>query len=179
MDPFYFIAIVVTTYLFFGFPTLVIWMLYRFLKKKTTQQNALIITGFSSLLFVCFVFLEFYPSNSFYFNDYEKNTELELPISAKLIDKKGTNSIYNFGDYNISYTIKLTSSDFDLIQNALLEKGFKEHKMHLETTENDFLLLPFQDSRIDKILVKDYGFKNYEVLFMDDKKTVICNSNKW
>ncbi|CAM3301862.1 hypothetical protein [Aequorivita lipolytica] len=167
------------TLIFIGIPLVLIWMIHKFLKKKTTKRTSIIITSFLFLIFSYFLFRDFYPTNNFYLNDYKEKTNLQLPNSAKLIEKKGSNSIFNFGDYNISYTIELAENDFDLTHKELQDKGFKENKMYLETPENEFLLSQFQDTRIEKILVKDYGFKNYEILFMDNNKTIICNSNKW
>lgn len=167
------------TIIFIVIPIVLIWIIYRYLKKNTSQKISLIITSLLLLLFSYFIFINFYPTNYFYLKNYENNTGLELPFSAKLIDENGNNSIYSFGDYNISYKIEVSSKDFSLIQKELERKGFEESEIYLKTIENDLLISKSQNIGIAKILVKDYGFKNYEILFMDDNKTMICNSNKW
>lgn len=179
MDPFYMSTIAIMTIIFIGIPIVLIWLIHRFLKKKTSKRISLITTSILIIGFLYIVIRNFYPSTNYYLNDYEKNTALELPKSAILVDKKGSNSIYSFGGYNISYSIELSSMDFDLIQKQLHKKGFQESKMYLETSENDMLISKLYDAKISKIMVKDDGFKNYEILFMEDNKTIICNSNKW
>jgi len=179
MDPFFILAIAIMTIIFIGIPIGLIWLINRFLKKKTSKRISLITTSILIIGFSYIVIRNFYPANNYYLHDYKENTEFELPNSAILVDKKGSDSIYSFGDYNIAYTIELSSKDFDLIQKHLQKKGFQESEMYLETSENDLLISKLQDARISKIMAKDYGFKNYEILFMDDNKTMICNSNQW
>ncbi|RDV10084.1 hypothetical protein DXT99_26805, partial [Pontibacter diazotrophicus] len=176
---FYLVAILIVTFIFVGIPLILIWVAYKFLRKKASEKTSVIITSFLILVLFYFLFIDFYPTDKFYFNDYKENTSLRLPDSAELINKRGTNSIYDFGDYSISYAVRLTPKDYKTTYTKLLKKEFKESEVHLETSENDFLLTQFSQAGIANILVKDYGFKSFEILFMDDGRTIIVNSNKW
>ncbi|SIT94820.1 hypothetical protein SAMN05444128_3794 [Pontibacter indicus] len=155
---------------------ILVWAAYRIIRKTTSNRTSIIITSFLVLILSYFLFANFHPTTQFYLDDYRENTSIKLPDSAELINKRSSSS---FGDYNISYAVRLTPSDYTLTYNKLLEKGFQENTTYLETSENDFLLSQISNVGIANILVKDYRYKNYEILFMEDGRTIVCNSNKW
>ncbi len=93
MDPFYLVVILVMTFIFIEIPLIVIWVVYKSLRKKTTEKTSIIITSFLILILSYFVYTDLYPTDQFYLNDYKKNTSVQLPDSAELINKQGANSI--------------------------------------------------------------------------------------
>ena len=130
-------------------------------------------------IFSYYLFTDFFPRDSFYTDNLKENTELTLPKSARLIANLGSNSIYNFGGYNISYMYQFDETDYDKLYLELLNKGFKQSDKYLETTENEKMLSLKSSLKKGKALIKEYGFKSFEVLFLNDNKTIVFNSNKW
>jgi ABC-type transport system involved in multi-copper enzyme maturation permease subunit len=179
MDPFYLIAIVIVSLIYFGLPGTLIFITFRILKKRTSIRIALTTTGILLFGFIFLVIRDFNPTTEYYKSDFEHNTELPIPNSAELTQKRGNNTLYNFGDYNISYVFRMNSSDYSETLNKLMARGFEQKKVFLETSENDELFRQLPNITVTQIITKDYGFRNYEVLFMNDKQTIICNSNKW
>jgi hypothetical protein len=149
------------------------------LKKNTNKKIAVTVTLILVTAFVYYLISDLYPRDSFYIDNLKENTELTLPKSARLIANSRTNSIYNFGDYNISYMYQFAEADYDKLYLQLLDKGFKQDDIYLETTQNEKVLSITPHLKKEKILTKDYGFKNFEVLFLNDNKTIVFNSNKW
>ena len=103
MDPYYILAVIISTLIFIATPLSFIGLLYFILKKKTNQKFALTICCILLITFGYMLVAIFFPSESFYTDNFEKNTELALPTSGRLVEFSGNNSIYNFGDDNIFY----------------------------------------------------------------------------
>lgn len=176
---FYISAVIISTFIFIILPLLFIGLVFFVFKKKTNSQLAIIVSFTLLVIFFFFIVTNFYPRESFFRDNFEENTELELPNSATLVNSIGKNTIYNFGDYNISYVYQLSRTDCKYLYSKLLEKGFYNSEVYLETVENATLINAIPKHKCKNILTKDFGFKNYDVLFLDDNKTIIFNSNKW
>jgi hypothetical protein len=179
MDPFYILAIFITTVIFIILPLTLIGLFYLVLKKKSSRKLSVVICSILLTIFVYSVFTSFYPREKFYLDNFEENTELNLPNSARLVNHEGNNSIYQFGGYNISYIYELPTNDYEKLYSQLVLKGFKQSSNYLETIENDKLLSANPTLKTNKILTKDFGFKNFDIIFLEDKKTIIFNSNQW
>jgi len=179
MDPFFILAIIISTVIFIIIPLLFVVLLFFWLKKKTSKKIAATIC-FSLLTVISyFIISDFYPQESYYANNFKENTEFILPKSKELIKHSGNNTIYSFGDYNISYSYKFMTNDFNDLYSQLIKRGFKKTEIYLQTDENEITLNCDTSIKIKNILTKDFGFKNFDVLFMDDNHTIIFNSNKW
>ena len=79
----------------------------------------------------------FFPSESFYTDNFEKNTELALPTSGRLVEFSGNNSIYNFGDDNIFYIYEFPKKDYEDLYSQLVLKEFQSSEKYIDTMEND------------------------------------------
>ncbi len=135
-----------------------------------------------SVLVTCFVLLiiyDLFPTQRFYEKNFKENTQITMPISKEPILLLGNNSIFNLGDYNITYTYKFSVQDFQSLRSQMTENGFIISDSYLETDENEKALQLSKPLEIEIILTRDFGFKNYDALFMNDKQTIIFNSNKW
>jgi energy-coupling factor transporter transmembrane protein EcfT len=179
MDSFFILAIIVSTVVFIIIPLLLLGIIFWVLKKKTNKKIAVTIYLILLTAFCYFIITDFYPQESFYLDNFKENTEITLPKSKRLIIYSGNNSIYCFGGYNISYSYKFTSNDYDELYLQLIKRGLQKTEKYLETDENKKLLNCDTSIKIKEILTKDFGFKNFDILFMDDNKTIIFNSNKW
>ncbi len=178
MDPFYILAIVISTVVFIILPLLLIGLIFKVLKKT----NKLIAVTISFILLTAlsyFLITDFYPTETFYTENFEDNTQLTLPNSKRPLYFSGNSSIYSFGDYNISYSYKFTIKDYDDLYTQLMNNGLRKTEKYLETDENRIILGLDSSIRVEKILTKDLGFKSFDVLFMDDNQTIVFNSNKW
>ena len=179
MDTVYILALLFLTLIFIILPVGLIGLLYWFLKRATTIKIAVTICSILLFSFIYFVVINFSPRESFYSENFQINTNLKLPNSAKLIEKHGNNSIYNFGDYDISYMYKLSENDYNKIYSELITKGFRLTDNYLETENNDKLINLIPTLKTKRIITKNFGYKSFDILFMDDNKTIIFTSYKW
>ena len=179
MDIFYVLSLTLSTLVFIIIPVLSIGLIYFLLKKKADKRLALNVTLILIIMFFYYLFIDFYPRDSFYIENLKENTELTLPKSARLIAHSGANSIYNFGKYNISYMYEFGEANYNKLYLQLVDIGFKQSDTYLETIENQKILSIISSFKKEKILTKGYGFKNFEVLFLNDNKTILFNFNKW
>ena len=179
MDLFSIFAIFITTIVFVLLPLGIIYLIYRIIKRKYSIKTASIVSIISLIGLGYFIANSFFPSNSFYKNNFENNTNLKFPVNAILKEKQGTNSIYNSGGYNISYLIELPNNNYQILKDQLLNNGYKTETNYLESEENKRLLALNPELKIETIISKNFQFKNFELLFLNNEKSIICNSNKW
>lgn len=140
---------------------------------KSTKTKIIITIIVVSLVSILFYFT---TGERYYGRDFKENTQLELPNSAKLVSHDQSSS---FGDYSICYTYEFSRTEVDNLYTQLINIGFKKSKGYLETDETDNFFSTNSKHEVEKILIKDSGFKSYEAIFLSDRKTVLFNSNKW
>jgi hypothetical protein len=179
MDSYYILALLTSTLIFIITPLLFIGILYLILKTKTTQKLALTICSILLTIFGYLIITNVFPREEFYVDNFKENTQLTMPNSGRLVNYSGNNSIYNFGDYNIFYIYELPTKEYENLYSQLILKEFQRSDKYLETMENDKLINANHSLKIRKILTKEFGFKSFDILFMDDNKTLMFNSNKW
>jgi len=122
-----------------------------------------------------FIYAAFYPNDSFYRKDFEKNTALAFPISAVIIKKEVT-----FPDIHGTYTskaiIRLSVQDYHTVyQKLMTDPVFKADTSSyhfLEDTLEFFKTKGIDENKINTILigVREAQFK---VGFVNDSKTIV------
>lgn len=179
MDPFALLAVIHMSVIFIIIPLLFIGLIFFILKKKTSKKIAITISIILLAGLSYFLITSLYPTEAFYRNNFEENTEMKLPSSKTLIYHSGNNSFYSFGDYDISYSYKFTTKDYDDLYTQLTSKGLQKTEKYHATKANDKILSLDSSIKIKKMLTKDFGFKSFNIVFLDDNKTIIFNSYKW
>jgi hypothetical protein len=178
-------------FIFFSFITgvsgFVIYMIYLPIRNKLLKIGKLslklnkkinIIYGF--LLFIMsiyFTFKSFFPSESFYKDEFKKVTSIELPKSAEFVSKKASYPGFQ-GDYCSSSQIRLSKKDyFKLLRDLNNDNRFIKNRKIICFSE-------FYDVLDDKLKVnfrvtftrKNNGKETYFfIAFYNDNETIFVN----
>lgn len=101
-------------------PTLIAYSFYRWFSKK---KKYLKVIGISLLIIapiwtIYEIYTAVYPTDSFYFEEFEDVTLREIPASAKIIRKTASYPDFH-GDYASVSLIKLSSKDYNFLLNEL------------------------------------------------------------
>jgi hypothetical protein len=179
MDSYYLLAVLKFILLFIILPISVIGLIFYILKKKASIKAAVFASGLGLTFFVYFIVTDIFPRQVFFERNFEENTTMTIPTTAKLVSTAGNQSIWGFGDYNVSYAYELSLADIQKLYGKLIISGFVQSESWLETEKVDQLLQQYSSYEVAKILTKDFGFKQFDILFLNDDKTIIFNSNKW
>jgi hypothetical protein len=99
-------------------PAIILYLLYKWLKKKGYKWIGLLIIAISISTLVYGIYTAVYPTDSFYFDDFKKVTSLEIPKSAEVIDKTASYPDFH-GDYISCSIMKLSKQDYQSLLNAL------------------------------------------------------------
>ncbi|MCK5741201.1 MAG: hypothetical protein KAH48_03210 [Chlorobi bacterium] len=100
--------------LWFSTPTILAYLLYRWLKKKGYKKVGVMIVSVVTVFMVYFVYTGFYPTDSFYEGEFEYYTELEYPESGYILVKEATYPDLH-GDYSSNAIFRVDSSDLNNI----------------------------------------------------------------
>lgn len=179
MDSYYLLAVLKLILVFIVSPLAVIGLIFYILKKRTSVKVAVIVSGLMLMFFAYFIITDIFPRQAFFQRNFEENTTVTIPTSAKLVCTEGNQSIWGFGDYNVSYAYEFPVEDFKKLEELLIKSGFVQGESWLETEKVDQLLEKYSTQEVAKILTKGFGFKQFDILFLNDDKTIIFNSNKW
>lgn len=148
------------------------------LSKNKTVKILAILSTIGLLSFTYFIYDAFFPNESFYVEEWKKNTELPFPQSADFEWKDAT-----FPDQHNNYTstaiIKVTKDDFDNLYR--LARANKSINTDLESNGHSgfftqFLPLIYKD----ETLIENYfhsstslAGNSFKIGFGKDKKTII------
>lgn len=156
-------------------PTLISLLIRKWLTKKGYPKigNSITIAVVAGTLYL--VYTAVFPPTSFYEDEFELNTGLELPNSAKFLAKDASYPDLH-GDYWSAAVVELSIEDFSHLKSQLSE----EPKMQLDTssygigitTDFDILTSDLDMNSIDMTLVKKRG-EWFKVAFLKDGRTII------
>ena len=132
-------------------------LINRWLKKRIDTRLAKSIAMIPTLIMIFVFFRACHLSDDFYQEDFTEITTIEFPESGKVKYKRASFPDHH-GDYTSCALIELSNTDYDLLQDTILELGFVEE-------ENKF------SSDKHKII---YGCPNVYLilLYLPDKKIV-------
>ena len=123
-----------------------------------------------ALLFASYqTFRAFYPSDSFFFNEFKEVTLREPPESSKIIKKNASYPDFH-GDYSSSCQIKLSKKDYQY----LLFQISKDTRFAKE----DYYNLIIINKKLKCSYLRYKAGKSdhrLQIIFMDDLETIIVN----
>ena len=173
---------------FVGLAGWILYLLYKPIRnrliksgKLTPHRSTQISSGYKILLLLIAVFQTYkanYPSDSFYFDEFESVTLRKPPSSAEVIKKASTYPDFH-GDYCSSSMIKISKEDYtrlyielqsdkDLVKNAeLLSSGVLDKV--LERNKREQIVAGFQRKISGKSGIHLY------IGFLNDQQTIIVN----
>jgi hypothetical protein len=156
---------------------------YRFLqsgklsKKRDRQINKLYV---SLLILISAVqtYLAFYPTDKFFFNEFESVTLRKIPSSAVVIKKEASYPDIH-GEYCSSSLLNLSNKDYDNLYNELtMDNRFKKNGEILSAEEFDRILNKEKSKDIEYFVqVRDYKkiWDYCYIGFLGDKHTIVIN----
>jgi hypothetical protein len=182
-----FIAFVFTS-IFVGICGGIIYLIYLPIKRKLLKSGKLtpakskrinIIYIFLLFLFSAYqTFDAFFPSESFYEEEFKTVTLREIPKSAKFVSKKSSYPDFQ-GDYCSSSQIKLSKEDYQkLLTQLKSDNQFTENGQNIGFEEFFYTLgnkteKKFTASFIRQIKGEEDHYLN--IAFYDDNQTIFIN----
>jgi hypothetical protein len=158
-----------------GVPIVISYFIYRWLRKTEFKKYAIIFPIIILGTLTFFIYTAFYPTDSFYREDFESNTNLKLPETAKILAKDASYPD-QFGDYWSSAIIQL---DEDEYLNLQLELS-KSKNFAIDTTNQKIGITKEYNNLTENISENEikivYYNKNeqwFKVAFLKDKKRII------
>ena len=161
--------------LIIGLPIVLSYFAYRWVRKTKFKKYALIIPSFILGTLIFIIYTAFYPNDSFYLEDFELNTNIKLPKTAKILDKDASYPD-QFGDYWSSAIIELNEDEY---LNLQLELSKSENFAIDTTTQKigitkDYSKLTENISENEiKIVYYNKNEQWFKVAFLKDKKRII------
>lgn len=147
-------------------PTLIFYAIIYAIKRRfklkhpfLSDRNLKILALSVPILFYSYHFYyAIYPPNDFYFQEFEKVTELDVPKSAEIVYKDASYPDFT-GDYHSESIMKLSKEDyFSLLEKMKKNLHFKEIKA-VENAHHTFMKEENTDFIFVSFLKKDYSIK--------------------
>lgn len=112
-------------------PILLILIAWKLLKAKKKSLRYFSLIPISIFLYLAVsVYFAIYPKDEFYKREWTRNTKMELPSSARVIQKNASYPDFH-GDYCAVALIDLSPADFQNLKKEVMNS----EKMRIDTTE--------------------------------------------
>jgi len=165
--------------LIIGIPIGLSYFINRILKKKGVRPKWRVLSLIPIFIVGYLIFEGFYPSESFYEDDFKEVTGIEFPKNAEF-EYKTASFPDHFGDYISISLIKVEKEFYDELPSKLLKKGLSENVEQVGSAEMDKV-----KSKLNgRIIEKEYALEKgggilYYVGFLSDKETLIIERLSW
>ncbi len=174
---FLFLSITLLTGIFATIGYLIfIYSARQFSKTKTVSRQFERRTKYSAItLTILFAFYQtytaFFPTDSFYFDEFREVTLREPPPSSEIIYKNATYPDFH-GDYSSIATIKLSKHDYLRLFNEIIkDKRFKKEPHFDYLINNKKVNISFSRP----VMNEEDHFLN--IIFLDDQESIVIKVN--
>jgi len=185
MDVFYLIlGLIIFFVLIIGIPTGLSILILRFIKRRNYDKRLRLIALIPILTIGYFIYTAFFPTDSFYKEDFKEVTGIDFPESGEIVYKSATYPD-QFGDYGSTSIVKVNKEFYENLEGQLKTKGLTDNSAKKE----DDLRGPFDLVEIKKEIGKKGiekafsmtvdGGVFYYVGFLSDKETLIVQRQSW
>ena len=179
IDPFYIFSVIVVIGIFYIVPILIIFYLYKFLKRKSNNKIANIILTFLLIMFFYISYADLYPLEKSYSRNFKEKTELNFPKSTKYLKKISANSIFDFGGRMYCSKIVVNDIDYEKLNCEIENSEFIKVDNYTEDFDSDKIFSKIKKNEIEKIFRKRTSFDEYYIIYLSDKKTLILFYRSW
>lgn len=158
-----------------GVPIVISYFIYRWLRRTEFKKNAFIVPTLILGTLTFYIYTAFYPTDSFYREDFASNTNIKLPNTAKILAKDASYPD-QFGDYWSSAIIQLNEDEYLKLESELSKsKNFEIDTTNQKigiTKEYSKLTENISENEI-KIVYYNKNKEWFKVAFLKDKKRII------
>ena len=155
------------------------YFIYRFIKKGNFDKRLRTLALIPFIIFGYFVYDAFYPSDSFYKQDFSEVTGLKFPENGNIKYKTATFPDH-FGDYTSIMVVDIDTTSFNQLPGHLISRGFSEDSLQMDSDE--FKDIEERLGRLDverRFSFEEGGGVYYYVGFMADKHSLIIQRTSW
>ncbi len=175
MDLAFLIVILLIIVITFGFSFLVYVVIKKAALNKWLRWFALL----PVLILFYFVYIAFYPPDSFYEEDFLELTGVEFPESGEILYGEASYPDIH-GDYQSAFIAKVDSDFFRDLPAYLLEHGLKKQANDFDSFELEDILGTKENTIIDaEYWVENENATFYYVGFLSDERTLLIRRVSW
>lgn len=159
--------------------TMPIWLgyiIYKIVKNRIFKFIVAFIFGIVACWNIYAIYIEFYPTNDFYLEEFKKATLIEAPTSAKVLNKATSYPDFH-GDYCSASEIVLAEKDYQKLYEKLnANKKFIKNGTHFSSNEFD-RIIEGKNGLIVASFFREAPNQNQvaSIVFLKEKKTIVTN----
>ena len=161
-------------------PTVAAYYIHRWLKRKGIKYVGIALLIAAPIWTAYEVYTAIYPTNDFYYAEFEKVTLREIPKSARIINKDASYPDFH-GDYGAAALITLSPEDYSSLLNDLMnDNRITKNKPGelIGSTELSQVLGNIKTDQIIQGFTRPIAGKDDHYLyigFLDDNKSVVIH----
>ena len=185
MDGVIFIGLIVLTVIIIvGVPIGLSFLILRFIKKRNYDKLLRLVALIPMLTIGYFIYTAFFPTDSFYKEDFKEVTGIDFPEDGEIVYKSATYPD-QFGDYGSTSIVKVDKEFYERLEGQLKIKGLVDN---VGKKEED-LSGPFDSREIEREIGTNKiekafsmtadGGVFYYVGFVSDRETLVVQRQSW
>jgi len=177
MDVIFLIFLIILGFgLLVGIPILFSVLSYRWLRKKGHEKLGLAIGGLVIVALVFWIYIAFYPLDSFYKEDFEYYSKLTFPPSGRIISKEASYPDIH-GKYSSDAVVELSKADYSLLLRKLGSDSTFKADTVIGYASQYFEKVTIGIAKKDIIQIVRKSKLN--IGFHKDKRTIIIERRMW
>ena len=180
MDSVIFIGLIVLAVIIVvGVPIGLSFLILRIIKKRNYDKRLKLIALIPILIIGYFIYTAFFPTDSFYKEDFKEVTGIEFPENGEIMYKSATYPD-QFGDYGSTSIVKVDKEFYERLEGQLKTKGLADDKEDSGPFDFGKVSKEIETKKIEKAfsMTADGGIFYY-VGFLSDKETLIVQRQSW
>ncbi len=156
------------------------FLVFRYLRKKGYRLVGLILMVAVILWTIYSSYTAFYPTDGFYEDEFEHNTNLEFPKSGDIVAKDASYPDLH-GDYSAAALFKVDKNDFYRILSAIQQNNqFQRDTTSFESRlENYGAKVQAEDFSKSYILRENNRDLNFVISFNEKTKLIEIQRDSW
>lgn len=161
---------------YISFPTLLALILYAWLSKTRLKYMGIALVIIAPLYTAYDIYTAIYPTDSFYFHEYETVTLRKAPEGAKVLNKTASYPDFH-GDYCSASKILLPPGEYERLLNELsADSRFTKNGELMSSSEFETAMGETTPGQISCNFTRPIPGEEDHYLyigFLDDKRTII------
>jgi amino acid transporter len=162
-----------------GIPIGISYLIYQWIKKREFEKKWRLLAIIPLIIVGYFFYTAIYPDEDYYKNDFKEVTDMEFPISGKILYKTASYPD-QFGDYTSSFLAEFENDYLQKLEANLKKQGFVKKENKMSSEELDYIENRKGNRKYSAEYNKELnGGKYYSVGFLNDNKSVVITRVSW
>jgi hypothetical protein len=174
----YYLFLFLLIVLIYAIPVFLGFMVYTLSRMKLLVFPSIVLGSIIPLVFTYILYINFFPTDSFYEDEFEEVTKMDFPKSGEILKKDASFPIYH-PDYCSCALIQFDENDFEKILESIKNNEIFVDTFFIYSEQYAYVMKNIDEEKIIYKAFNSYEYKNsvdYNfIAFLNDNRTIVIH----